>query len=89
MRQLALVESVRDARRLQELTDELATSHRHIDIIDDQLYVHDLQLRRGRDVQVVSLSSRGGARMKQHRYGPQTRGGGTRSRGRGTGDDSE
>ncbi|KAF6139897.1 hypothetical protein GIB67_009744 [Kingdonia uniflora] len=51
--QLALAESARDVQRLQELTDELATAHRHIDSIDHQLYAHDLQLRRERDVRVV------------------------------------
>ncbi|KAF6135460.1 hypothetical protein GIB67_015313 [Kingdonia uniflora] len=53
MRRLALVKFMQDAQRLQELTDEFATAHRHIDSIDHQLYAHDLQLRRGRDVRVV------------------------------------
>ncbi|KAF6138157.1 hypothetical protein GIB67_033571 [Kingdonia uniflora] len=89
MRRLVLAESARDAQRLQELTDELAIAHRQIDSIDHQLYAHDLQLRRGRDVRVVQLSPGGGARMRQHRSGPRTRGGGTSHRGQGTGDDYE
>ncbi|KAF6160195.1 hypothetical protein GIB67_016631 [Kingdonia uniflora] len=82
-------ESARDTQRLQQLTDELATAHRHIDSIDDQLYAHDLQLRRGRDVRVVPLPPRGGARMMQRRSSLRTRGGGTSRRGWGTGDDSK
>ncbi|KAF6146531.1 hypothetical protein GIB67_008817 [Kingdonia uniflora] len=49
----------------------------------------DLQLRRGCDVRVVSLSPGGGMRTRQRGSGPRTRGGNTCRRGRGTGDDSE
>ncbi|KAF6164047.1 hypothetical protein GIB67_026196 [Kingdonia uniflora] len=75
--------------RLQQLIDELVTAHRHIDSIDDQLYAHDLQLRRGRDVWVVPLPPGGGARMRQRGIGLQSRGGGTSRMWRGTGDDSQ
>ncbi|KAF6176713.1 hypothetical protein GIB67_025777 [Kingdonia uniflora] len=78
-----------DAQRLQEVEDEVAIARRQIDNIDHQLYAHDLQLRRGRDVRVVPLPPGGGARMRQRGSGPQTRGDGTSHRGRGTGDDSE
>ncbi|KAF6169186.1 hypothetical protein GIB67_013616 [Kingdonia uniflora] len=64
IRRLALAEFVRDAQRLQELTDELATARRHIDSINHQLYAHDLQLRRGCDVRVVPLPPEGGARTR-------------------------
>ncbi|KAF6159591.1 hypothetical protein GIB67_008020 [Kingdonia uniflora] len=37
---------------------------------DDQLYAHDLYLRRGRDVRVVLLPPGGGARTKQRGSGP-------------------
>ncbi|KAF6151851.1 hypothetical protein GIB67_010425 [Kingdonia uniflora] len=74
-------------QRLQELTDENATLRRHLDSVDDQLYTHELHLRRGRDVQVVPLLAEGGERARQRGSGPQTRGGGTSCRGRGTGDD--
>ncbi|KAF6135029.1 hypothetical protein GIB67_014078 [Kingdonia uniflora] len=40
MRQLTLAESTRDAQRIQDLTDDLATAHMHINSIDDQLYLH-------------------------------------------------
>ncbi|KAF6144319.1 hypothetical protein GIB67_024546 [Kingdonia uniflora] len=82
-------ESVRDAQRIQEMKEELAIAHRKIDSIDHQLYAHDLQLRRGRDVRVAFLPPEEGARTRQRRSGPQTRGGSTSRRGRGTGDDSE
>ncbi|KAF6161347.1 hypothetical protein GIB67_009234 [Kingdonia uniflora] len=49
----------------------------------------DLQLRRGRDVRVVPLPPKGGARTRQRGSGLRTRGGGTSRRGWGTGDDSE
>ncbi|KAF6168221.1 hypothetical protein GIB67_011606 [Kingdonia uniflora] len=35
IRRLPLAESAQDAQNLQQLTDELSTAHRHIDIIDD------------------------------------------------------
>ncbi|KAF6175115.1 hypothetical protein GIB67_022796 [Kingdonia uniflora] len=89
MRRLALAESARDARRLQELTDKIATLRRHLDSVDDQLYTHDLHLRRGRDVRVVPLPAGGGARTRQRGAGSRTRGSSTSCRGRGTGDDSE
>ncbi|KAF6154318.1 hypothetical protein GIB67_026774 [Kingdonia uniflora] len=89
MRQLILAESTRDAQRLQEVKDELAISRRQIDSIDHQLYAHDLQLRRGRDVWVVPLPPGGGARTRQRGSGLRTRGGSTSYRGQGTGDDSE
>ncbi|KAF6157672.1 hypothetical protein GIB67_037245 [Kingdonia uniflora] len=54
-----------------------------------QLYAHDLQLRRGRDVRVVPLPPGGDTRTRQRGSGPRTRGGSTSRRGRGTGDDSE
>ncbi|KAF6163915.1 hypothetical protein GIB67_024770 [Kingdonia uniflora] len=65
MRELALVESARDAQRLQELTDENTSLRRHLDSIDDQLYEHDLHLRRGRDVRVVLLPPGGGVRTNR------------------------
>ncbi|KAF6175670.1 hypothetical protein GIB67_022672 [Kingdonia uniflora] len=89
MRRLALAESTQDAQRLQEFTDRLVAAHRHIDSIDHPLYAHDLHLRRGRDVRVVPLPPGGGARMRQCGSGPQTRGGGTSRRGRGTEDNFE
>ncbi|KAF6137175.1 hypothetical protein GIB67_030939 [Kingdonia uniflora] len=89
MRRLVLIESARDAQRFKELEDEHVIAHMQIDSIDHQLYAYDLQLRRGRDVRVVPLPPRGGARMMQRRTGPQTTGGDTSCRGRGTGDDSK
>ncbi|KAF6168934.1 hypothetical protein GIB67_038431 [Kingdonia uniflora] len=89
MRRLVLVESARDAQRLQEVEDELAITHRQFDSKGHQLYAHDLQLRRGHDVRVVPLPPGGGARTRQRGSGLRTRGGGTSRRGRGTGDDSE
>ncbi|KAF6167970.1 hypothetical protein GIB67_020540 [Kingdonia uniflora] len=89
MRRLVFAESARDAQRFKELEDELAISHRQIDSIDHQLYAHDLQLRRGRDVQVVPLPPGGGVRTRQRGSGLQTKGGGTNRRGWGTGYDSE
>ncbi|KAF6140836.1 hypothetical protein GIB67_042249 [Kingdonia uniflora] len=83
------VESTRDAQRLQELTDEVATLRSHLDSADNQLYVHDLHLRKGHDVRVVPLPVGGGVRTRQCGYGPRTREGGTSRRGWGTGDDSE
>ncbi|KAF6154900.1 hypothetical protein GIB67_018337 [Kingdonia uniflora] len=62
-------------KRLLELTDENATMRRHLDSVDDQLHVHGQQLRRGHDVQVVPLSPGGGARMRQRRSGPRSKGG--------------
>ncbi|KAF6135271.1 hypothetical protein GIB67_021633 [Kingdonia uniflora] len=82
-------ESARDAQRIQEVEEELVIACRQIDSIVHQLYAHGLQLRRGRNVRVVLLPPGGGARMRQRRSGPQTRGGSTCHRGRGTGDDSE
>ncbi|KAF6160193.1 hypothetical protein GIB67_016629 [Kingdonia uniflora] len=75
-------ESARDARRLQELTDENATLRRYLDSVDKQLYEHDLHLRRGLDVRVVQLPAGGGARMRQRGSGLRTRGGGTSRRSR-------
>ncbi|KAF6164760.1 hypothetical protein GIB67_041012 [Kingdonia uniflora] len=89
MQRLILAESARDVQSLQEVEDELAIARRQIDSIDHQLYAHNLQLRRGRDVQVVSLPPGGGVRTRQRRSGPRIRGGSTSCRGRGTGDDSE
>ncbi|KAF6134697.1 hypothetical protein GIB67_002098 [Kingdonia uniflora] len=63
-------ESTRDAQRIQELTDKNATLRRYIDSVDEQLYSHNLHLRRGRDVRVVPLPLRGGARMRQGNRGP-------------------
>ncbi|KAF6134345.1 hypothetical protein GIB67_005737 [Kingdonia uniflora] len=37
---LALTESTRDAQRLQEFTDENDTLRRHLDSVDEQLYVY-------------------------------------------------
>ncbi|KAF6150947.1 hypothetical protein GIB67_026868, partial [Kingdonia uniflora] len=87
MRRLCLTEYAWDAQRMQELTNEVATPRRHLDSVDDQLYAHDLHLRMGRDVQVVSLSPRGSAMTMQRGSGPLTRGGGTSRRKRGTEDD--
>ncbi|KAF6138678.1 hypothetical protein GIB67_009872 [Kingdonia uniflora] len=78
MQQLVLAKSARDAQRLLELDDELAIAHRQIESIYHQLYAHDLEFWRGRDVWVVPLPP-----------GLRTRGGNTSRRGRGTGDDSE
>ncbi|KAF6138470.1 hypothetical protein GIB67_022504 [Kingdonia uniflora] len=89
MRRLVLVESARDAQRIQEVDEELAIARKKLDSIDHQQYSHDLELRRGRDVRVVLLPPGGGTRTRQRRSGPQTRGGSTSRRGRGTGDDSE
>ncbi|KAF6167841.1 hypothetical protein GIB67_027619 [Kingdonia uniflora] len=47
MQRLVLAESVQDAQRLKEVEDKLSIARRQIDIIDHQLYAHDLQLRRG------------------------------------------
>ncbi|KAF6165895.1 hypothetical protein GIB67_012792 [Kingdonia uniflora] len=73
-----LSQSARDAQRLQELTEENVTLRRHLDSVDDQLYAHDLHLRRGSDVQVVSLPHGGGARTRQGNCGS-----GLRTRGAG------
>ncbi|KAF6146945.1 hypothetical protein GIB67_036664 [Kingdonia uniflora] len=70
-------ESARDAQTIQDLTGEVATLRRYLDSIDDQLYAHDLHLRRGRNVRVVPLPPGGGARTRQRRSGLQTRGGGS------------
>ncbi|KAF6169784.1 hypothetical protein GIB67_034176, partial [Kingdonia uniflora] len=63
-------QSARDAQRFLELTHENATLRRHLDSVDDQLYAHDLHMRRGRDVRVVPLPPGGGAKMRQRRSGP-------------------
>ncbi|KAF6155742.1 hypothetical protein GIB67_007389 [Kingdonia uniflora] len=89
MQRLILVESARDAQRIQEVEEELVIARRQIGSIDHQLYAHDLQLRWGSDVRVVPLPPEGGARTRQCRYGPRTRGSSTSRRGRGTGDDYE
>ncbi|KAF6149667.1 hypothetical protein GIB67_017400 [Kingdonia uniflora] len=89
MRRLVLPESARDAQRIQEVEEELVIARRQIDSIDHQLYAHDLQLRRGRGVRVVSLPPGGGARTRQCGSCPRTRGGCTSRRWWGTGDDSE
>ncbi|KAF6175159.1 hypothetical protein GIB67_022840, partial [Kingdonia uniflora] len=70
IRRLVLVEYARDAQRLQEVKDELAITRRQIVSIDHQLYVHVLQLRRGRDIRVVSLPPGGGTRTRQRGSGP-------------------
>ncbi|KAF6167904.1 hypothetical protein GIB67_027682 [Kingdonia uniflora] len=72
---LFMLESARNAQKMQELTDEVATLGRHLNNVDDQLYAHDLHLRRGRDVWVVPLPPGGGARMMQRGSGPRTRAG--------------
>ncbi|KAF6176452.1 hypothetical protein GIB67_010089 [Kingdonia uniflora] len=69
MRQLVLAEFAQDAQRLQEVEDKLAIARRQIDSIDHQLYAHDLQLKRGRDVRVVPLPPGGGARTRQRGSG--------------------
>ncbi|KAF6171334.1 hypothetical protein GIB67_020401 [Kingdonia uniflora] len=71
---LTVSKSAWDAERLQKVEDELAIARRQIDSIDHQLYAHDLQLRRGRDVRVVPLPPRGGAKTRQRGSGPRTRG---------------
>ncbi|KAF6159630.1 hypothetical protein GIB67_034592, partial [Kingdonia uniflora] len=68
-------ESAWGTQRLQEVEDVLAIARRQIDSIDHQLYSHDLQLRRGRNLRVVPLPPEGGARTRQRRSGLQTRGG--------------
>ncbi|KAF6167758.1 hypothetical protein GIB67_027536 [Kingdonia uniflora] len=78
MRRLCLAESARDAQRLQELTDKLATLRSHLDSVDDRLYTHDLHMRKGRDVRVVPLPAGGGAWTRQRGSGPRARGGSTR-----------
>ncbi|KAF6155031.1 hypothetical protein GIB67_035778 [Kingdonia uniflora] len=82
-------QSAWDAQRFQKVEDELVIARRQIDSIAHQLYAHDLQLRRRRDVRVVPLPPGGGARTRQRGSGPRTRGGNTSRRGQGTGDDSE
>ncbi|KAF6137025.1 hypothetical protein GIB67_030789 [Kingdonia uniflora] len=89
MRRVILAEYAQDVQRLQEVEDELSIARRNIDSIDHQLYAHDLQLRRGRNVRVVPLPSRGGARTRQRESGLRTRGGGTSRRGRDTKDGYE
>ncbi|KAF6156200.1 hypothetical protein GIB67_030203 [Kingdonia uniflora] len=79
MRQLCLVESGRDVQRLQKFTDENATLRRHLDSVDNQLYLHDLYLRRGRGVWVMLLPPGGSARTRQ-----RNRGSGSRTRGTGS-----
>ncbi|KAF6152005.1 hypothetical protein GIB67_010579 [Kingdonia uniflora] len=74
---------------LQEVEEELAIARKKIDNIDHQLYANDLQLRMGRDVQVMPLPYGGGTRTRQRGSGPRTRGCSTSRRGRGTEDDSE
>ncbi|KAF6148776.1 hypothetical protein GIB67_019384 [Kingdonia uniflora] len=64
IRRLVLAESARDAQRIQEVEEELVIARRQLDSIDHQLYAHDLQLRRGRDVRVVPLPPGGGARTR-------------------------
>ncbi|KAF6152130.1 hypothetical protein GIB67_031452 [Kingdonia uniflora] len=81
-------QSARDAQRIQEVEEELVIPRRQLDSIDHQLYAHDLQLRRGRDVRVVPLPPGGGARTRQRRSSLRTREGSTSRRRRGTGDDS-
>ncbi|KAF6149240.1 hypothetical protein GIB67_026096 [Kingdonia uniflora] len=71
------LKSAQDAQRLKELTDKNVTLRRRLDSVDDQLYTHDLHMRRGRDVRVVPLPPGGGAKTGQSRSGPRTRGGGT------------
>ncbi|KAF6167781.1 hypothetical protein GIB67_027559 [Kingdonia uniflora] len=70
MQRLVLAESARDTQRLQEVEDELVIARRKIDSIDHQLYAHDLQLRRGRNVRVVPLLYGGSARTRQRGSGP-------------------
>ncbi|KAF6167869.1 hypothetical protein GIB67_027647 [Kingdonia uniflora] len=50
---------------MHKLTDDVATLRRHLDSVDDQLYAHDLHLRRRRDVRVVPLPPIGGTRTRQ------------------------
>ncbi|KAF6157066.1 hypothetical protein GIB67_041527 [Kingdonia uniflora] len=89
MRRLVLVESAWDAQRLPEEEKEFSIARRQIESIDHQIYAHDVQLRRGRDVRVVPLLPGGGARTRQHESGLRTRGGSTSRRGRGSRYDSE
>ncbi|KAF6164408.1 hypothetical protein GIB67_025234 [Kingdonia uniflora] len=77
MQRLCLAESARNAQTIQDLTGEVATMRRHLDSVDNQLHAHDLYLRRGYDVRVVSLPPRGGARTRQGGFGLRTRGGGS------------
>ncbi|KAF6160116.1 hypothetical protein GIB67_018896, partial [Kingdonia uniflora] len=58
-------ESARDAQRLQELTNKNATLRRHLESVDDQLYVHNLHLRKGCDVRVVPLPLGGCVKMRR------------------------
>ncbi|KAF6147145.1 hypothetical protein GIB67_036864 [Kingdonia uniflora] len=74
MWRLCLAESAQNAQMIQDLTSEVATLRRHLDSIDDRLHAHDLHLRRGCDVRVVPLPPEGGARTRQYRSGPRTRG---------------
>ncbi|KAF6134305.1 hypothetical protein GIB67_035666 [Kingdonia uniflora] len=64
MRRLVLAKSARGTQRIQEAEEELSIARRQLDSIDHQLYAHDLQLRRGRDVRVVPLPPGGGARTR-------------------------
>ncbi|KAF6142643.1 hypothetical protein GIB67_015129 [Kingdonia uniflora] len=70
MQRLCFTQSARDGQRMQEFTDEVATLRRHLDSVDNQLYAHDLHLRRGRDVRVVLLPLRGGLSNRQRGSGP-------------------
>ncbi|KAF6167121.1 hypothetical protein GIB67_029759 [Kingdonia uniflora] len=89
IRRLVLAESARDAQRIQEAEEELAIARMQINSIDHQLYTHDLQLRRKRDVRVVPLPPEGRAKTRQYGSGPRAREDSTSRRGRGTGDDSK
>ncbi|KAF6159986.1 hypothetical protein GIB67_033070 [Kingdonia uniflora] len=83
MRQLVLAESAWDAQKIQEVEEEFVIARRQLDSIDHQLYAHDLQLKRGRDVRVVPLPPGGGAMTRQRGSGLRTRGGSTSRRGAG------
>ncbi|KAF6147930.1 hypothetical protein GIB67_016561 [Kingdonia uniflora] len=65
MRRLVLAEFVLDAQTIQDLTDKNTALRRNMDSIDDQLYSHNLHMRRECEVRVVSLPPRGSARTRQ------------------------
>ncbi|KAF6172287.1 hypothetical protein GIB67_024909, partial [Kingdonia uniflora] len=77
LRDLPPMSSSYGAEELWHLT------HRHLDSVDNQLYAHDLHLRKESDVRVVPLPAEGNARMRQRGSGSQTRGGSTTRRGTG------
>ncbi|KAF6150888.1 hypothetical protein GIB67_020971 [Kingdonia uniflora] len=83
MQRLALAEAARDAQTNQDLTDKNVALIRNMDSLNDQLYSHNLHLRRGNEVRAVPLPPGGGARTRQgtREHGPRTRGIGSSRKG--------